>query len=107
MGMNLLEQTNTFVFAAVFGMLMGVIFDLLTLTARMFRHKKAALCIFDIIYCGIYLIGSVLFLLIEGTGRLEGYILLGGVLGAILYFVSISSPIKQYFAKKRTLKYKK
>ena len=105
--MDLLRQTNTFIFAAVFGLLMGVIFDLLTLTARMFRRKKAALYIFDGIYCLLCLVGSVLLLLIEGTGRLESYILLGSVLGAVLYFVSISSPVKQYFAKKRALKYKK
>ena len=105
--MDLQAQMSTFVFSCVFGLLMGLVFDLLTFTARMFKHKKIALYIFDSVYCVVCFVGAVLFLLIEGTGRLESYILFGAVLGAVLYFVSISAPIKRIIAKKPAAKCKK
>lgn len=105
--MDMAQQTNIFVFAALFGALMGLIFDLFTLTARLFRRKKIALWIFDGVYCLVCLIGSVLFLLTEGTGRLESYVLIGACAGVLLYFVSISSLCKRFLRRRHIFYYKK
>ena len=95
--MDMLQQTRVFVFAAIFGVLAALVFDLFSVTARLFRRKKAALC----------LVGAVLFLLIEGTGQIESYILFGAVLGAVVYFFTVSALFKHIFCTKRVIKHQK
>jgi hypothetical protein len=107
MGMDMLQQTSVFVFAAIFGVLAALVFDLFSVTARLFRRKKAAIWIFDGIYCVLCFVGAVLFLLIEGTGQIESYILFGAVLGAVVYFFTVSALFKHIFRTKRVIKYRK
>ena len=57
----MLQQTRVFVFAAIFGVLAALVFDLFSVTARLFRRKKAALWIFDGIYCVLCFVGAVFF----------------------------------------------
>lgn len=94
-------------FSALFGALAGIVFDLFSHTAKLFKHKKKAVCFFDGVYCILCFVSAVLFLLIEGNGKIESYVLFGTVLGALAYFLSISTLCKRFFAKKYTFKSKK
>ena len=107
MGMDMLQQTRVFLFAGLFGVLAGLVFDLFSVTAKLFRHKKVALWIFDGIYCVLCSVGAVLFLVIEGNGRIESYVLFGAVLGAVVYFFTVSAWFKRIFCAKRLIKHKK
>lgn len=100
MGMDVIRQTRMFLFAIIFGALAAIVFDLFTHTAKLFKHKKLILFILDGIYAILCCISAVLFLLIEGDGRLESYVLFGAVLGACLYFFSVSAFCKRFFNKK-------
>ena len=69
--------------------------------AIMFKHRKIAVLISDTIFSIITFISAALFLLIEGKGRLEGYILFGAFVGAVL-FLLIFPHFGSVFSNKKT-----
>lgn len=100
MGMDLAFQTRVFLFSVCFGSLAVIVYKTLTSLAKMFKRKTLALIISDLFFSALCFLGAVLFLLTEGQGRLEGYVLFGTVLGAALFLLIFSGGSVLFCGKK-------
>jgi len=88
-----------FFFAIIFGALAAVVYDIFTHVAKLLKHKKTALYVFDLLFCILCFVSSVMFLFIEGQGQIEGYVLFGAVLGALAYFGGFSNLLRHFLTK--------
>ena len=100
MGMDIAFQTRVFLFSVCFGFLAVIVYNILSSIARMFKHKSLALIISDLLFSVLCFLGAALFLLTEGKGRLEGYVLFGTALGATLFLLIFSGGSVLFCGKK-------
>ena len=91
MRMTFSAETRVFLFSICFGALVVLVFKTLTCLAEMFKLKKIALAISDIIFSLICFVGAVSFLATEGKYRIESYVLVGMVIGVALFLLIFSS----------------
>lgn len=87
MGNQISQQMLTFVQSILLGLAAGVLYDLL----RPFRLRRPGLtALLDAGYCLSVGAGAFLFLLRRGEGELRGFLVLGAVGGAVLFFCAFS-----------------
>jgi spore cortex biosynthesis protein YabQ len=96
--MNILisSQSKVFFLAISGGVLIGFAYDLLRIFRRLIKHNKIIIGIEDIVF---FLITSVLmFIKIfdANYGVIRGFVLLGIVLGVLIYYSSVSSIVVKY-----------
>ena len=83
-------QAAAFVASAAIGVVLGVIFDLFRVLRRLFRHKGVATAVQDAFF---WIIGTLLtftLFLRLNDGEMRGYLFLGLLLGAVIYFLTVS-----------------
>ena len=99
MGNQIFQQMLTFVQSILLGLAAGVLYDLL----RPFRLRRPGLtALLDAGYCLSVGAGAFLFLLRRGEGELRGFLVLGAVGGAVLFFCAFShllQPIWEFWAE--------
>ena len=99
MGNQISQQMLTFVQSILLGLAAGVLYDLL----RPFRLRRPSLtALLDAGYCLSVGAGAFLFLLRRGEGELRGFLVLGAVGGAVLFFCAFShllQPIWEFWAE--------
>ena len=99
MGNQISQQMLTFVQSILLGLAAGVLYDLL----RPFRLRRPGLtALLDAGYCLSVGAGAFLFLLRRGEGELRGFLVLGAVGGAVLFFCAFShllQPIWEFWAE--------
>ena len=91
------EQVYIFLSSVLIGAIMGVIFDFFRALRRNGKTKNIVVYLQDIIFLiivAIIIITSSFFL---NNGELRGYMLIGYLLGALLYMLILSNYIKSIF----------
>lgn len=91
------EQVYIFLSSVLIGAIMGVIFDFFRALRRNGKTKNIVVYLQDIIFwiiVAIIIITSSFFL---NNGELRGYMLIGYLLGALLYMLILSNYIKSIF----------
>lgn len=90
MSLFLVEETMLFIKACVLGLFLGVIYDLFRIYRIFVKSKPLNVFIQDILYFTIITIITFMFLLVYNDGRLRMFILIGELMGSVIYFFSIS-----------------
>ena len=81
----LAEQTQAFFHAAALGMLLGILYDVLALFRRMGGKGPVLTTCLDLVFCLAGAGGFFLLVFGESRGIVRGYLILGTVLGGMLY----------------------
>ena len=91
MGINISQQLTLFAQSILLGMAVALVYDLL----RPFRIRLPRLtAVLDVLFCLVLSVSVFLFMLRRAQGELRGYVLLGAVGGAILYFTLFSALLR-------------
>lgn len=93
----LVDQVYIFFSSVIIGAVMGVVFDFFRALRRKGNTKNILVYIQDSIFWFIIAIMIIVSSFIINSGELRGYMLIGYILGAILYMVLISKYIKFLF----------
>ena len=75
---------------AIFGVVLGLFYDLLRAFRMHFRLKRLGTGLLDGLFCLTALFGFLLMMLRHTDGRLRGYLVIGLALGFFLYRKTIS-----------------
>lgn len=89
LGIRLSEQLLTFVYAILFGMLAGGLFEVFRLFRALVRGGVILVAIQDILYWLIVSFGMYSFFLVFTEGAVRGYVILGAGLGLLVYLGSV------------------
>lgn len=98
-----------FLEACFIGVLFGVFYDVFRVIRLAFKNPSVLVFFEDLVYFILLTITSFTFIVIKNDGYLRAFLLIGELLGLILYFFAISSPITALFknkVKKITSKFK-
>jgi spore cortex biosynthesis protein YabQ len=97
MGASISEQTLVFLAMCICGAAVGVLFDIFRSFRLAVRPSEKAVHISDFLFCVfaalVFFWGIVRF----NNGQLRWYVFLGAVLGAVIYFLTISSYMIKLF----------
>lgn len=91
------EQVYIFFSSVLIGAVMGIIFDFFRALRRKGNTKNVLVYIQDIIFWLIIAIMIIVSSFVINNGELRGYMLIGYILGAILYLLIFSKYIKFVF----------
>lgn len=89
-----------FLEACLIGMLFGVFYDFFRIVRLIFKNPSVLVFFEDLIYFILLTLTSFTFIVIKNDGYLRAFLLIGELLGIILYFFAISSPITSLFKNK-------
>lgn len=84
------DQAATFLLTVVMGMALALVYDLLRMERRLFRHKNWLVNFQDFIY--FFLGGVFIFYILfhKNYGQIRAFSLIGALIGIILYFTIFS-----------------
>lgn len=85
---SLSSQAKNFLFSLGFGVLIGVLYDILRIVRMSVSPSKRALYITDFIFVFTASVATFLFCLTVTDGQLRFYILFGEALGFFIYYLS-------------------
>lgn len=84
------SECITFLGACLLGAALGVIYDLFRISRIAVKTCNVIIFIEDIIFFAIVTISSFIFIVIKNDGVLRGFLIIGELLGALVYFVTLS-----------------
>lgn len=93
MKLSIAWQTMVFLEAAVMGVALGAVYDLLRAVRRVLRAGVALTAFCDTLFWLTVLGTLFVFVLTAAAGEGRFYVLLGAALGALLYFMALSPPV--------------
>ena len=91
------HQTAVFLRAVVFGALASLLYDFLRAWRIGMHLRQGMTFILDLLFCAVCAAALFLFIVVVSDGFIRGYIFLGLLLGAILYFYSFSQLFLRLF----------
>lgn len=91
------DQVFIFMSSVLIGVIMGVVFDFFRALRRKGNTKNIIVYIQDIIFWFIVAVIIITSSFILNNGDLRGYMLIGYILGALLYMIILSKYIKGLF----------
>lgn len=100
------QQLNLFLISCVFGIPIGVFFDIFRTLRILFKHGRIVVIIEDILFFIIYGIFIMCFTITAARSEFRFYYCLGNLLGFILYYVTVGH-IAVSFLRTVILKIKK
>lgn len=83
------EQLSIFVSSLGLGFLLGVLYDILRALRLSVTKSKIAVVIFDILYFVLFGLITFIFILALNKGEIRFYIIIGELIGAIFYYISL------------------
>ena len=87
------QQVMAFVWAVVIGCVFGLLFDVFRILRIAIPVPDAVIAAQDILYFSVCAALAFLFLLGQTDGRVRFFLLVGIVIGAIIYFCTLSVPV--------------
>ena len=90
MGFTISQQAGIFAAAIGFGLCLGIVYDLLRLWRREGKLPFVPVLLLDLFYFALYTFSTFLFLMDQCSGELRPNVLLGQLLGAVLWFCTLS-----------------
>lgn len=91
MNISVSGQTMEFLYAALFGVALGVLYDIFAILRSYLPAKKVFSAVFDVLFWIIAIIALLAFVMLVSGGRMRWYVLLGSFLGIFLYKCTISA----------------
>ena len=91
------EQVYVFLWSIFIGIILTVIFDLFRLFRRNKKSKDIIVYIQDVLFWIIVAIIIMFSAFITNNGELRGYMIIGYVLGSMLYLLTISNFLLNFF----------
>ena len=88
---SLAQQTRLFLYAFGFGFLLGILYDVFRTVRLIFSNSRLAAWVADIVYLICVSLLTFGFVLVLNSGKLQGYVLAGEVLGWLVYYFSTGS----------------
>jgi len=88
---NIYDQTFIFIFAVTIGFFIGALYDIFRILRKVFKHPDFLTQIEDFVFW-IVVTGVMFYLMLNRNyGEIRGFTILGTMLGALLYFATIST----------------
>lgn len=91
MNISVSAQTMEFLYAALFGVSLGILYDVFAILRSYLPAKKIFAAVFDILFWCIAIVGLLAFVMLVTGGRMRWYVLAGSFLGIFLYKSTISA----------------
>ena len=88
--LSMYSQFLIFVLTIVLGFLTGLLYDFFRITRKIFNHPNFLIQIQDIIYWVLVTFFTFKLIIIKNRGEIRWFLILGLVIGMILYFVIVS-----------------
>lgn len=95
----LAQQTQAFLHAAVLGLLLGLLYDVLAFFRRLGGGGVFLTALLDLLFCLIGAAGFFLLVFGESRGVIRGYLPLGAILGGALYAALCSPTVRRMLWK--------
>lgn len=92
-------QTKLFLYAIVFGAALGILYDLFRILRMSFSSGKVMVFFQDVTYGAVSGFLMYLFCFIFNNGEVRAYLLIGSVLGFIIYYFSVGSIVMKVSRK--------
>lgn len=89
MGISVTGQSVVFLSACVFGMVLGLVYDIFRIIRVAVPHGGLAVFIEDVLFFLLCAVSTFLFLLYMSAGEIRFFVIIGEILGAALYYFSI------------------
>ncbi|MDR1674298.1 MAG: spore cortex biosynthesis protein YabQ [Oscillospiraceae bacterium] len=93
------QQTGLFLLSCVFGLPLGLVWDLFRLIRAVFRHSKAAVIAEDILVMILYGVYVSTFTSVFSRGEFRFFYIAGNFIGFMMYFVTIGHFIFPHIKK--------
>jgi spore cortex biosynthesis protein YabQ len=84
------SESITFLSACLWGAALGVVYDLFRISRIAIKTCNVIIFIEDIIFFVIVTLSSFIFIVMKNDGVLRGFLIVGELLGALVYFSTIS-----------------
>ncbi len=88
---SLAQQTRLFLYAFGFGFILGILYDVFRTVRLIFSNSRIAAWVADIVYFLCVSVFTFGFVLVLNSGKLQGYVLMGEILGWLVYYFSTGS----------------
>ena len=88
--MGVTQPVLVFFEACVLGFCLGALYDVFRILRLSFPHNKILVFLEDVLYFFLITVISFSFILLQNNGTLRAFLLLGELMGAILYFFTLS-----------------
>lgn len=89
------EQFLIFLASLGLGFILGILYDFLRALRLSFTRGKWSLIVFDLLYFFMVAFVSYIFILAANKGEVRSYIIVGELLGAVLYYFSLGFALMQ------------
>ncbi len=93
MEVSIAAQTIVFFEAALLGIALSVVYDLIRVIRVQAHARRAKTAFFDAVFCLISGLSLFFFVVFAAKGEARGYIIVGAFLGTALYFMTVSKLI--------------
>ncbi|MGN1481760.1 spore cortex biosynthesis protein YabQ [Porcipelethomonas sp.] len=93
------EQLRLFLLSCLFGIPVGIVFDLFRVFRMLIPHNKIAAAAEDLIFFCLYGIFLMCFTVTEARSEFRFYFCIGNFLGFALYFVTVGSAVTSVLRK--------
>jgi len=84
------KQSLDFLFSAAFGFALGFLYDIFRLLRKKIPTNRFFCIVEDTLFWILSTIATLLFIFVTNAGEIRVFIFLGVLLGAVLYFLSLS-----------------
>lgn len=99
MQISLLNQFEIFFIAIIFGAVLGIIYDFLTIHRIITNSDRLSVTLQDIIFFALGGILSFLFIMVVTGGNIRSYIIVAEFLGFLMYHVTLGRIFIKIFSK--------
>ncbi|OGO86230.1 MAG: hypothetical protein A2Y22_07235 [Clostridiales bacterium GWD2_32_59] len=89
------SELNVFLLVLCVGFFLGIIYDLIRIVRRVYKHNIFAINIEDSIFWIVTIFILFEFLKYKNSGEFRGFILIGCIIGVILYFYLLSNVLSK------------
>ncbi len=90
-------QTAEFLFSALLGIYLGVLFDVIRTVRAYMPRNRAVTAIFDVLFWLIAVISLLGFVMTVSGGKMRWYVLAGAFCGGFVYMAALSEIIYKIF----------
>lgn len=88
---GLADQTEIFLYAIGFGFLLGILYDVFRTLRMIISESKGFIFFMDVLYFAACTFLIFCFILVVDSGRIHAYVIMGIVLGWIVYYFSFGA----------------
>lgn len=92
-------QTKSFLYSLGFGLLIGILYDVLRVVRLIFSFSKTAVYITDFLFSLLSAVMTFLFCLSVTNGEVRSYIILGELIGFFVFYLSFGSVAVKFTEK--------